>query len=264
MFFGPVHKLFRWLFEVLARGLLKIGCSANAITFMGFVFTAAAGVCLAFAAGARWGPNGWLFAGGFLMVGSGVCDFLDGKVARMGGGVTKFGAFWDSTLDRLSDTALMGGILWHFLLAGNLTFVALSLSALAASLIISYCRCRAEHVIERCQVGYWERPERLVGLNIAVFFHKVPAFMVLLGITCWQTVLARIWWTYRQTKAARTGKPAPTAGWAYHLQAALLWYHRRRGWPYLLLTATLILGYCLLPFYGEGWDPIRSWIGRGN
>jgi CDP-diacylglycerol--glycerol-3-phosphate 3-phosphatidyltransferase len=261
MFLEIMNRGGRRFFDAFARGLLRIGCTANVVTFIGFLVTVAAGVCLGMGGGERWGPNGWLFAAGFLMVGSGFCDFLDGKVARMGAGETKFGAFWDSTLDRLSDAALLGGMLWYYLVRGNLTFVSLCFSALVGSMLISYTRCRAEHVIESCKVGYWERPERLVGMTIAVFFHKVPAFMVLMGLTIWQTVIARIWWTYRQAKAGQAAEPQPDVTRKHPIQAALLWYHRRKGWAYLILTATLIGGYVLIPFYGEGWDPIRAWLG---
>ena len=256
-----INAAFKWFFDTLARGLVRIHCTANVVTFVGFLITCAAGWCLAQSAGAAWdgGPNPWLLVAGFLMIASAFCDFLDGKVARLGVGETKFGAFWDSTLDRLSDTALLGGTAWYFLLRGNITFVVLSISALAASVTISYARSRAEHVIKECKVGYWQRPERLVGLNLAVFFHKIPAFMVLMGLTIWWSVLSRIWYTWRQTRAETTGVPIRRDGFWYHVESLLFWYYPRKSVVYFVVTILSIAAFALIPLTPAHFDPLRHW-----
>jgi CDP-diacylglycerol--glycerol-3-phosphate 3-phosphatidyltransferase len=123
---------------------------------------------------------------------------LDGRVARAGARVTSFGAFYDSTLDRVGDAALFGGITLFFVRGGvrpDLVTWALTaaLVALSATLIVSYARARAEGLSLDCRVGIAQRAERILGLGIpSMFIGAGPDGLVLFGIVALLGVLSVI------------------------------------------------------------------------
>src|SRR2546430_2732509 len=118
---------------------------------------------------------GWVRPGGLLLLVSGVFDLLDGRVARRADMTTTFGAFYDSTLDRVGESALFSGIALYFLRGGvppeRLTFAVVAcLVALAASLIVSYTRARAEGLGLTAKVGIAQRAERVLLLGVPTVF----------------------------------------------------------------------------------------------
>src|SRR5881396_3108765 len=146
----------------LARLLIKRGVHPNAITTVGTLVVIVSGV--AFGVGAiRWG--------GLLLLLSGIFDLLDGQVARQGGKITTFGAFYDSTLDRVGEGAVFTGLIFYFL-TGPLPAelkpraIAAGLLALVASFLVSYTRARAEALGVENRVGIAARAERLLLLGI--------------------------------------------------------------------------------------------------
>jgi len=174
--------------DALARRLLGLGVGPNALTITGLVFTAAAAICLAQGAGAEprtlagVGQSWWrLWAGIFLLL-CGAADMLDGALARLGGKMTKFGAFLDSVVDRYSDIMLFLGIVLYYARLENLTYQVLATVGMANALIISYAKARAEDFIPSCRVGYWERGERFAALTIATFAGGIPAVLWELAI----------------------------------------------------------------------------------
>lgn len=153
----------RQLMDPPVRRLVRLGVRADQLTQAGFVFSVAAG----FALGS--GGHGW--AAGLLLA-SGVCDMLDGGVARAGAGETRLGAFLDSTLDRAGESAVYVGSAWRGVVlvnewAGTRWEVALPALALATSLLVSYVRARAEGLGADCRVGLMERTERMLLLIVA-------------------------------------------------------------------------------------------------
>jgi phosphatidylinositol phosphate synthase len=145
----------------IVRGLIRGRIRPNAITTVGALVVL--GSAVAFGLGA-------IRAGGLLLLVSGVFDILDGQVARQGGMISTFGAFYDSTLDRVGEAALFGGIALHFLRGGlaprQVTLgVMLAIVALAASLLVSYSRARAEGLGLECKVGIAARAERFLVLG---------------------------------------------------------------------------------------------------
>ena len=146
----------------LARLLIKRGVHPNAITTVGTVVVIVSGV--AFGVGAiRWG--------GLLLLLSGILDLLDGQVARQGGKITTFGAFYDSTLDRIGEGAVFSGLIFYFL-SGPLPSilktraVVAGLVALVASFLVSYTRARAEALGVENRVGIAARAERILLLGL--------------------------------------------------------------------------------------------------
>jgi CDP-diacylglycerol---glycerol-3-phosphate 3-phosphatidyltransferase len=150
------------LIAPLARLLITAGVQPNAITTVGTLVLIGSGV--AFGTGAiRWG--------GFLLLLSGLFDLLDGQVARLGGKVTAFGAFYDSTLDRVGEGAVFAGLTFYFLtgpLPGEMKprAVAACLVALVASFLVSYTRARAEAIGVENRVGIAPRAERVLLLGV--------------------------------------------------------------------------------------------------
>lgn len=147
--------------DPIVKALIRRGVRPNGITTIGASILVGAGA--AFAAGL-------IRPGGFLLLLSGVFDLVDGRVARGGSMATAFGAFYDSTLDRVGEAALFTGILVWFLRPGPQVFpvwgAALTMVALAGSLIVSYTRARAEALGVDCKVGIAPRAERVLVLGV--------------------------------------------------------------------------------------------------
>ncbi len=175
-----------WLRESIDRGLgpitnglLAARIHPNTLTTLGFLALVASGVAFGFA---RVRP------GAFLLLLSGVMDMLDGRVARQGGLMSRFGAFYDSTVDRLGEAALMIGITLFFMNGGvssqwTVYAVISSTVALSTGLVVSYTRARAEGLNLECRVGLVQRAERILVLGVPVlFFGAGPNGMLLFGI----------------------------------------------------------------------------------
>jgi CDP-diacylglycerol--glycerol-3-phosphate 3-phosphatidyltransferase len=138
-----------------ARGLIRAGVHPNTITTLGTAVVVGSGV--AFGTGA-------VRVGGLLLLISGIFDLLDGQVARQGGKITTFGAFYDSTLDRIGEAAVFAGLIFYFL-AGPLP-AGMKQFALVASLLVSYTRARAEALGVENKVGIAPRAERILLLGV--------------------------------------------------------------------------------------------------
>lgn len=141
---------------------------------------------------------------GFLLLVAGFFDLLDGAYARFHGQAKKFGAFWDSVLDRYSDLFIIGGIIFYFARAHQLTYVLLSILTLAGFVTISYAKARAENIIKSCDTGLMERPERILALSAGSILNSLKPTMWILTFLCHQTAIQRIWHTYRQIKYEET------------------------------------------------------------
>lgn len=145
----------------VVQALIRGGVKPNTISTVGALVVV--GSAVAYGTGA-------IRLGGALLLASGLFDILDGQVARLGGLSTTFGAFYDSSLDRVGEAALFGGIALHFMRGGLLPDevvwgVMLAIAALSASLLVSYTRARAEGLGLDCRVGIAARAERIVVLG---------------------------------------------------------------------------------------------------
>src|SRR3989442_285427 len=145
----------------LARSLILAGVPPNTITTLGTLVVLGSG--LAFGTGS-------IRLGGLLLLVSGVFDILDGQVARLGGKTTTFGAFYDSTLDRVGEGAVFSGLIFYFLTGPIpseyvVPAIAAGLLGLVASLLVSYTRARAESLGVECKVGIAARAERILLLG---------------------------------------------------------------------------------------------------
>jgi CDP-diacylglycerol---glycerol-3-phosphate 3-phosphatidyltransferase len=156
-----------------------------------------AGTVLNLAAAALVIAEHLIYAGIVFLV-AGCFDMLDGALARLAQKVTAFGAFLDSTLDRVSEGVILAAIAYLLAVQGREIDVALVVLALLGSVLVSYTRARAESLGVECKVGLMSRPERVVLIAIGLFFDVLPYVVyVMLALTV-LTVIQRVVHTYRQ------------------------------------------------------------------
>lgn len=169
--------------------------SPNHVTILGSLLSLLVGIVFGL---------GKIQLAGFLLLIAGFFDLLDGAYSRFLGQATKFGAFWDSILDRYSDLFIMGGIIFYFARAHHLLYVLLSTITLAGFVIISYAKARAENIIRSCNIGLMERPERILVLSAGSIINRLRPTIWILAILCHQTAIHRIWFTYKEIRPERT------------------------------------------------------------
>lgn len=174
--------------EPLVRVLLRGGITPNTITTIGGLMVVGAGVAYG---------TGWVRLGGWLILLSGIVDTLDGQVARLGARTTRFGAFYDSTLDRIGDGAWFTGIAAYLLVTPDVRWrngaVLCCFVGVLASLVVSYQRARAEGLGLECKVGIAQRAERVLLLGLpTAFVGAGPGGVVLTAIVAVLTLLSII------------------------------------------------------------------------
>jgi len=180
--------------EPIARFLDSLGLTPNSVTVLGFLLTAAVALVV--------GRGQFRLAGVLLIVTLGT-DAIDGTLARLTGATTRFGAFLDSTLDRWAEVLIYGALGWFYLNAGQQSAVLLAMAAMAASLMVSYTRARAEGVGLTCKDGLLTRFERLVILIGGLILQQTIAALWIITVLASFTALQRIWDTWRADQVAR-------------------------------------------------------------
>jgi CDP-diacylglycerol--glycerol-3-phosphate 3-phosphatidyltransferase len=190
-----------WLLQKIVNGLAISKISPNALTFIGLLINIVAALFFGFARGDH--AVRIFFYAGLIIIGAGVFDMVDGRVARLTNQVSVFGAFFDSVMDRYSDVAIFFGLLVYYARGNRLFYVGLVAFVMTASVMVSYTRARAEALIGQCKVGFMERPERIVCVILGALFNRwgvmAPALWVL-ALLSTITVIHRIRYTYVQTK----------------------------------------------------------------
>src|SRR6202521_2995566 len=183
VFGTAINRIVRWL------ALSKI--HPNVLTFLGLLINI-------------WAA--WLFArgsftwAGVVVIGAGLFDMVDGRVARATDQVTRFGGFFDSVIDRYSDLALYLGLLVYYASINRFFYIVLTAIVMTGSVMISYTRARAENAIPRCKVGFLERPERVVLIIIGALFARMAPVLWVLAVLSNLTVIHRMIYTWRETK----------------------------------------------------------------
>ena len=177
--------------RLIVRGLALSRINPNVLTFLGLVINMVAATFLAF---------GEFRTAGLVIIFAGLFDMVDGRVARATNQVTRFGGFFDSVLDRYSDIALLVGLLVYYGTINRPSYVVLTAIVMAASVMISYTRARAENIIPTCKVGFLERPERVVLFIIGALFDRMAPVLWVIAVLGNLTVIHRMVFTYRETK----------------------------------------------------------------
>jgi CDP-diacylglycerol---glycerol-3-phosphate 3-phosphatidyltransferase len=186
---NKARNSFRHVTEPAGHALAKAGFTANSLTVIGLAGSVGAGFLIA---------SGYARVGGLLSLLSGLPDMLDGAVAKATGRSSRRGAFLDSVVDRLSDAAVLAGIVWLGISRNEPRVAVLAAMVLALSLIVSYVKARAESLGYECNVGIAERPERVVVLGVALLVGHVLAGLWLLVIAAAITVVQRIMRVWQQ------------------------------------------------------------------
>lgn len=178
-----IDRIVRWL--ALSR------IHPNVLTFIGLVINV-------------WAA--YLFSAGsfrtasLVVIGAGLFDMVDGRVARASNRVTRFGGFFDSVVDRYSDLALYVGLLVYYASINRFFYIVLTAIVMTGSVMVSYTRARAECTIPKCKVGFLERPERIVLIIIGALFDRMAPVLWVIAVLSNLTVIHRMIYTWQQAK----------------------------------------------------------------
>lgn len=179
----------RWMLVPFVDAAQKLGLTPNTLTVMGFVLNIIAGILIGY---------GYIFAGGAVMTALAMpLDALDGELARRTNQQSKFGAFFDSTLDRFAEGALLMGVAAYFVRQNDIIGVVVTFVALIGSLMVSYTRARAEGLGIDCKVGLFSRFGRFIVLAVGLLTTFVSPMIWALAILSNYTAIERIIYVWR-------------------------------------------------------------------
>jgi CDP-diacylglycerol--glycerol-3-phosphate 3-phosphatidyltransferase len=174
----------------LAALLAPTGIPPNVITWSALVGNLWAGILFA---------DGRFKAGGGMMILAGLCDLLDGPVARRQNRVSLFGGFLDSILDRYADLILFLGLLVYYAQVNRFLYAVLAGASMAGAVMVSYAKARAESLVPTEEIGFWERPERLCLMILGALSSRMDVALWILAIGPNLTVIHKIIHTWKQT-----------------------------------------------------------------
>ncbi|MFL6286284.1 MAG: CDP-alcohol phosphatidyltransferase family protein [Pyrinomonadaceae bacterium] len=200
------------IINAMVQGLARSRINPNLLTVTGVLINVLSGVLFGL---------GQFFWAGVILIVANLFDMLDGQVARRTGQVTRFGGFLDSTLDRVSDMAAFVGLMTFYARDTELHStlnVLLAGLAMVGSVLVSYAAARAESLIEKCDVGFLRRPERVVLLIIggisthpnseSLFANRMPAVLWILAVGSFWTFAYRVYYTWRELNRIENASPA--------------------------------------------------------
>ncbi len=183
------RKNTRFILDPIVSAIARLGISPNALTFFGFLLNVLAGILIGF---------GQVVWGGILMTFIAMpFDAFDGALARATNKQSKFGAFFDSVLDRVAEGALLMGLAALFAQRGDYTSVIVAFAAMVGSFMVSYTRARAEGLDLECKVGLFSRLGRFLLLAIGLLLNQPVITVWLLAILSSATAIQRIVHVYR-------------------------------------------------------------------
>jgi CDP-diacylglycerol--glycerol-3-phosphate 3-phosphatidyltransferase len=188
---GAIGAVCFFPLRAMIAASVKLRIHPNILTFAGVIIN----VLAAWALGL-----GRFILAGVLMVVANIFNFIDGKVAKELQLESRFGAFWDSVMDRFSDITLFIGLIYLYSQLYRTDYVIITALAMMFSVMTSYTRARAESLIEKCKVGFMERPERIVLFMIGAFTNRMAAVLWVILVLSIVTVVDRIYYTWRALK----------------------------------------------------------------
>lgn len=191
MLTDKVRQWGRGIVDPIAGFVSRTGISPNGVTFIGFLLMAGVGLVLS---------QGYLQLAGVLLVVAAFFDAIDGTMARMQNRVTRFGGFFDSTLDRYAEAAIFLGILVYYLGRDASTEVILAYATIIGSLMVSYTRARGEGLGISIRGGLLSRLERMVILVIFLLLNQLTIALWILAPLTNFTAIQRIWLMWRATQ----------------------------------------------------------------
>jgi CDP-diacylglycerol--glycerol-3-phosphate 3-phosphatidyltransferase len=200
------------IISAMVQGLARRRINPNLLTVTGVLINVLCGLMFGF---------GHFFWAGVILIVANLFDMLDGQVARRTNQVTRFGGFLDSTLDRVSDMAAFVGLMMFY--ARDTEYhstlnVLLAGLAMVGSVLVSYASARAESLIEKCDVGFLRRPERVVLLIIgalsthpgsdSLFANRMPAVLWILAFGSFWTFAYRVYYVWSELNRADAHAPS--------------------------------------------------------
>jgi CDP-diacylglycerol--glycerol-3-phosphate 3-phosphatidyltransferase len=234
-FTGAIGRVCYFPLRLIIAACVRLRIHPNLLTFIGVLINVAAGWALAL---------GHFPTAGAIMIVANIFDFIDGKVAMEMQAQSLFGAFWDSVIDRFSDLALSVGLIALYSSLGRTDYVLITSVAMVFATMTSYTRARAESLIDKCKVGFMERPERIVLFMIGAFTNRMAAVMWVIGVLSIVTVANRIHYTY----LVLNQKPQPRrSGPAGFFVRAFYWTDERATLPYDLWVIAILAFVWLTP-----------------
>lgn len=248
-FTGLVGTIAMFPLRAIIAACVALRIHPNLLTAIGVLVNVAAAVAL--------GRNHFV-AAGVMMIVANIFDFIDGKVAHLTNTVSRFGAFWDSTLDRFSDIALFLGLIYLYASERRTDYVMVAALAMMFSIMTSYTRARAESLIDKCKVGFMERPERIVLFMIGAFTNRMAAVLWVILILSIVTVVNRIHYTYLVLNDVRM--PRGSTFLSEVCWRAFFWRDERTSFPYDVWVIAILAFIWLTP---PGWlaDPTAEGLG---
>ena len=260
-FTGLIGKICMFPLRAIISACVALRIHPNILTFVGVLINTWAAVHLA---------KGQFIVAGVIMVVANIFDFIDGKVAVELGEVSKFGGFWDSVIDRISDIALFIGLIYLYSDNGRTDYALIASLAMMFALITSYTRARAESLIPKCKVGFMERPERIVLFWIGAFTNRMAAVLWVILVLSVFSVADRVILTYRVLNGLPDRPPAVARSPlpVRMLWNAFFWTFERAMWQYDVMVIVILAFVWLTPpdwikdpmAFGTG--PIGWAIGR--
>src|SRR5436309_10778343 len=244
-FTGAIGAACMYPLRMIIRACIALRIHPNTLTLIGYLINVAAAFAL--------GYGHFIWAGVIIIIAN-IFDMIDGKVAHELQMQSQFGAFWDSTLDRFSDLALLTGLIFLYSKLGRSDYVLVAALTLIFSIMTSYARARAESLIQKCKVGFMERPERLGLFMIGAFTNRMAAVLWVILALSVLTVANRMYYTY----LALNRRALPSReGLRGFFNRAFFWTDDRATLPYDLWVIAILLFVWLTP---PDWlnDPMAS------
>ena len=184
-----LRSIFCNILNAIGASLLNLGIRANFVTLLGIVGNIIAAYCII---------NGDLVLGGIFVILIGPLDAIDGTLARLQGDIRPFGALLDSVSDRVSEAAVLFGLLCYFFTCENQLGVILVFFSLVGSFLVSYVRARAQSLGSDPKIGILTRVERYIITSLFLLFSQPIAGLVILAVFTHITVFQRIWYAWKE------------------------------------------------------------------
>src|SRR5256885_607132 len=234
-FTGAVGAACMYPLRAIIRTCVALRIHPNTLTLIGYLINVAAAFAL--------GYGHFIWAGVIIIIAN-IFDMIDGKVAHELHMQSQFGAFWDSTLDRFSDLALLTGLIFLYSKLGRSDYVLVAALTLIFSIMTSYARARAESLVQKCKVGFMERPERIVLFMIGAFTNRMAGVLWVILVLSVLAVANRIYYTY----LVLNKRPMPPRdGFAGVLNRAFFWTDERATLPYDAWVIAILAFVWLVP-----------------
>jgi len=234
-FTGAIGALCMLPLRAIIRLCVVLRIHPNTLTLIGGIINIGAAWALAY--------DRFALAGVVIIVAN-IFDFIDGKVAHITNTGSRFGAFWDSTLDRFSDIALFLGLIYLYAHLGRTGYVMTAALALVFTIMTSYTRARAESVVQKCKVGFMERPERIVLFIIGAFTNRMAGVLWVILVLTILAFANRSYYTY----LVLNQRPLPSRqGWRGFFSRVFFWTDERATLAYDLWVIAILAFVWLTP-----------------